>query len=334
MKVTIKDVAKEAKVATSTVSRVLSNSEKISKDTKERVYEAIKKLNYKPNAIARSLANNKRHMLGVVLPSEAQDMISNHFFIEAMKGMSLYAQSMNYFITYAFSKEEKDEILYIEELCNSSLVDGICLLRAKEKDKTIEFLKEKKFPFVVIGRPEETENILWVDNDNFKSSFELNDKIIKRGKKKIVFIGGRPHWNVTKDRLNGYKMAHEVNGINFSKENVLIGEDCCEETGYKLISNYLKKKNKFDAVFTTDDVLAIGVMKKLKEEKVEGITVTGFNDIPLATYQTPTLSSVNIKAQELGYWATKLLINSLEGINNPNKHFIVDCEFIKRDSFY
>lgn len=74
---------------------------------KERVYEAIKKLNYKPNAkVARSLANNKRHMLGVVLPSEAQDMISNHFFIEAMKGMSLYAQSMNYFITYDLVKRK------------------------------------------------------------------------------------------------------------------------------------------------------------------------------------------------------------------------------------
>ena len=334
MKVTIKDVAKAANVATSTVSRGLSNNEKISDETKARVFEAIKKLNYKPNAIARSLANKKRHMLGVVLPNEAQDLISNHFFIEAMKGMSLYAQSMNYFITYAFSKDEDDESNYVEELCNSSLVDGICLLRAKEKDKTIEFLKEKEFPFVVIGRPEDTAETLWVDNDNFKASYDLNERIIKKGLKNIVFVGGRVQWNVTKDRYNGYKMAHEVNCVSFDENYVLIGEDCCENTGYRLISEFLKSGKKFDAVFTTDDLLAIGVLKKLNEEKIKNITVTGFNNIPLASYQNPPLASMDINAQELGYRATKLLIDSLEGIKNPNKHFIVNCDFIERESFY
>ena len=92
MKVTIKDVAKEANVATSTVSRVLSNSPKISEKTKEKVHEAIKKLNYKPNAIARSLANNKTRILGVVLPEDADDILNNPFFINAMKGMSMYAK--------------------------------------------------------------------------------------------------------------------------------------------------------------------------------------------------------------------------------------------------
>lgn len=333
MKITIKEVAKEANVATSTVSRVLSGNEKISDETKERVFAAIKKLDYRPNAIARSLANKKRHMLGVVLPSEAQDLISNHFFVEAMKGMSMYAQSMNYYITYAFSKDESDESNYIEDLCSSSLVDGICLLRAKENDKTIELLKKRNFPFVVIGRPEQGDDSLWVDNDNFKASYDLNEKIIKKGIKKIAFLGGRPYWNVTKDRFNGYKMACEVNGIPLDDNLIIFGDSFTEEIGYNLISELLDKGHEFQAVFTTDDLLAIGVLKKLNEKNIQNVIVTGFNNIPLAPYQTPPLASVDINAQELGYRATKLLIDSLEGIKKPNKHYIINCDFIERESF-
>lgn len=333
MKVTIKDVAREASVATSTVSRVLSGNEKISDETKERVFEAIKKLDYRPNAIARSLANKKRHMLGVVLPSEAQDLISNHFFVEAMKGMSIYAQSMNYYITYAFSKDESDESNYIEDLCSSSLVDGICLLRAKENDKTIELLKKRNFPFVVIGRPEQSEDSLWVDNDNFKASYDLNEKIIKRGIKKIAFLGGRPNWNVTKDRYNGYKMACEVNGISISEDLVLFSESFSEEIGYNMAKELIEKNIEFQAVFTTDDLLAIGVLKRFNEIGLHNVIVTGFNNIPLAPYQNPPLSSIDINAQELGYRATKLLIDSLEGVKKPHKHYIINCDFIERESF-
>ena len=146
IKVTIKDVAKEAGVATSTVSRVLSNNPKISDETKERVNEAIKKLNYKPNAIARSLANNKTRILGVVVPSEADDLLMNPFFINAMKGMSVYAQSKSYYITYAFSKDENSELDIMKEITNANLIEGVILLRVKEDDKSIKYLKNINFP--------------------------------------------------------------------------------------------------------------------------------------------------------------------------------------------
>ena len=107
MKVTIKEVAKEANVSPSTVSRVISDSPQISDKTKEKVREVINRLKYKPNAIARSLANNKSRIIGVVLPNEDQDLITNPFFIQAMKGMSEYAQKKKYYITYALVKMKK-----------------------------------------------------------------------------------------------------------------------------------------------------------------------------------------------------------------------------------
>ena len=332
IKVTIKDVAKEAGVATSTVSRVLSNNPKISDETKERVNEAIKKLNYKPNAIARSLANNKTRILGVVVPSEADGLLMNPFFINAMKGMSVYAQSKSYYITYAFSKDENSELDIMKEITNANLIEGVILLRVKEDDKSIKYLKNINFPFVAIGRPEEIDDVLWVDNDNFHAMYNVVNKIIHKGHKKIGFIGAIENLNMSRDRLEGYKMALEVNGINYDNNLVIHTNLFNEDTGYDA-ANKLLENNNVSAIVTTDDLMAFGVRKLLNEKEMNGISLVGFNDIQLAQYQNPPLASVNINADKLGYNAAKLLIEKLEEIKTKNTHYIVNTEFIERESF-
>ena len=297
MKVTIKDVAREANVAPSTVSRVLSDSPKISEETKIKVNKAIKKLNYKPNAIARSLVNNKTKILGVVLPNEADDSFKNPFFVEAMRGMSMSAEENGYYIMYAFSKNDEDELKTIKEFSSNNLLEGLCLLSVREEDKTIKYLKDINFPFVVIGRPDE-EDVLWVDNDNFQAMFKLVDKFIKDGQSDIAFIGGKKSWNVSKDRLSGFKDAFKANNLNYDK---------------------------------TDDLLALGANKFLNEEGIEGVKIVGFNNTPMTKYQNPPISSIDINARELGYEATKLIIDYLNGnLVGRKKYCIVDTELIDR----
>ncbi|OXX84458.1 LacI family transcriptional regulator [Paraclostridium benzoelyticum] len=332
MKVTIKDVAKEAGVATSTVSRVLSNNPKISEETKAKVNEAIKKLNYKPNAIARSLANNKTKILGVVLPSEADDLLTNPFFINAMKGMSIYAQNKNYYITYVFAKDGKKEFESIKEITNTNLIEGIILLRVNENDESIKFLNNIEFPFVAIGRPEKTEDILWVDNDNFQAMYNVVNRLIQKGHKKIGFIGAIKTLNMSKDRLKGYKMALEVNGLNYDEDLVIHKQLFKENTGYDAAKELLRK-NEITAIVTTDDLLAFGVSQLLNEKNLEKISLVGFNNIQLSKYQTPPLASVDINADDLGYYAAKLLIEKLENQDTVNTHYIVNTEFIERESF-
>nr|MCM0166419.1 LacI family transcriptional regulator [Paeniclostridium ghonii] len=332
MKVTIKDVAKEAGVATSTVSRVLSNNPKISQETKDKVNEAIKNLNYKPNAIARSLANNKTKILGVVLPSEADDLLTNPFFINAMKGMSIYAQNKNYYITYVFTKDGNKEFESIKEITNTNLIEGIILLRVNENDESIKLLKDIEFPFVAIGRPEKTDDILWVDNDNFQAMYNVVNKLIQKGHKKIGFIGAIKTLNMSKDRLKGYKMALEVNGISYDEQLVVHKSLFKENQGYDAAKELLNK-NKVTAIVTTDDLLAFGAGQLLNEERLDYISLVGFNNIQLSKYQTPPLSSVDINADELGYYAAKLLIEKLENEDSLNTHYIVNTEFIERESF-
>lgn len=331
MKVTIKDVAKEANVATSTVSRVLANSDKISDKTKERVNEAIKKLNYTPNIIARGLANKKTRILAVILPKEAENIFANPFFIQAMKGISICAQKEDYYIMYGFNQDNDNEMNWIKKFINSNLIDGICLLKAKEHDEVIDYLKEIEFPFVVVGRPDNIENVLWVDNDNVKAMYDLVNKLISYGHKDIAFIGAKSNLNVSRDRLKGYKKALKENNLEINNDLIYEGSEFDKLNGEIGISKILEKSN-VTAIVTTDDLLAFGAIEIINNKKLRDISIVGFNNIQMSEYQRPPLSSVDINAEQLGYYATSLIISKLEGKDIKSNSCIIETKLIERES--
>lgn len=330
MKVTIKDVAREASVSPSTVSRVLSNSPKISEGTKVKVNKAIERLKYKPNVIARSLVSNKTKILGVVLPSEADDLFKNPFFVEAMRGISISADENGYHIMYAFSKNDENEMKIIKEFSSNNLLEGLCLLSVKEEDPAIKYLKDIGFPFVVIGRPDE-KGVLWVDNNNFEAMFKIVNKFIKEGHDNIAFIGAKKKWNVSKDRLNGFKDAFKANDLKYNNTMVIEGEDFSEECGYLAMKEIIEQEIP-NVVVTTDDFLAFGANRFLNEQEIKGVKIIGFNNTPMSKYQNPPISSIDINARELGYEATKLLIDFLaSNMQSRDGYCIVDTEFIERE---
>lgn len=331
MKVTIKDVAKEAGVATSTVSRVLSNSDRISDETKERVNEAIKKLNYIPNVMARGLANSRTNILAVVVPRGAEDLFENQFFIQAMKGISIYAEKRNYYIMYAFHDDNNSDDIWIRRFTDSNLVDGICLLRVRAHDKYVDYLKENNFPFVVIGSPEETDGVLWVDNDNFKAMYDLVNLLLDRGHKNIGFVGAQKSLNVSIDRLRGYREAITSRGLKVNDNLIYIGSEFNENCGEEGIKEILKKEA-ITAVVATDDMIAFGIQNMLKEKSLDNISVVGFNNVPLSVHRNPPLSSVDINSEKLGYHATKLLIDKINDEDKSKNYYIIDTKLVERES--
>ncbi|MFA9397562.1 MAG: LacI family DNA-binding transcriptional regulator [Clostridiaceae bacterium] len=331
MSVTIKDVAREADVSPSTVSRVIANNSKISDETKERVNKAIKKLDYYPNVIARSLANNSTKILGLVLPNSAENSFENPFFIQAMAGISIYAQRKGYNIMYSFGKDDEDELSLVKKYTNSKLVDGIILLVSKSKDSCINYLKESKFNFVVVGRPENENNVLWVDNDNFDAMRKAVNIVINKGYKSFAYIGGPKHWTVSKDRLAGFKQALIDNNIPIEEDIIIEQKEFNEAMGYEAMKKILLSKTP-EAVITTDDLLAFGALRMIRKEKLKNIGLVGFNNTPLSIYQNPSLSSVDINSEKLGYRAAKLLINSIEKEENRVNHYIVDTKLMERTS--
>ena len=330
MHVTIKDVAKLASVSPSTVSRVIADNPKISDATKKNVFKAMEELNYHPNAIARSLANKSTKILGLILPSTEEDIFKNPFFIQVMTGVSHYAQKNGYYILYTYATSEGEELEHLKKLMFSRWVDGIILTTIRKDDKCIQYLKENEYPFVVVGKPESTDGILWVDNDNFHAMYTVVNQLIQKGHRKIGFIGGPHVLNVTMNRLDGYLRAIENSGIQVD-EKLIMRKEFTEEGGYEAMKNILAYDHP-SAIVTTDDLIAFGALKALREEGIDDISVIGFNNTPLAAYQHPTLSSVDINAEKLGSFAARLLIKHLENRDDGINSYIIDTKFVERES--
>lgn len=330
MKVTMKDVAKKAGVSTSTVSRVISGNEKISDDTKEIVYQVMDELDYHPNIAARNLANNKTSTLGLILPSATKDFVHNPFFIKVLAGISRSAKENGYYIMYSNAEDEADEINLLNHFIRSGAIDGVILTTVRTEDKSIQLLKKLKFPFVTIGRQKNDENTFWVDNNNLQAMYNVVDHLIKKEKSEIGFIGGKLGFNVTADRLEGYQKALETNGLEINT-NLIREVELTESAGYQAIKEILEDASP-DAIVTTDDILAFGVISYLQEQGIEDIAVTGFNNTPLAEYRKPSLTSVDISAEKLGYYAADLLVKRLDDQDLKIKNYIVDTELIERES--
>ncbi|SHJ53674.1 LacI family DNA-binding transcriptional regulator [Tepidibacter formicigenes] len=333
--VTLKDVAMKAGVSPSTVSRVVSDDSRISEKTKQKVLKVMNELNYYPNSIARSLANKKTDTIGVIMPSYEEDIFMNPFFQEGLRGISLVTGKNSYDILIATNHEGEKDVDVLKRVIKGNRVDGIILTRSNEKDESIKYLRESNFPFVLIGSCLEYDDIPSVDNDNEKASYELTSLLIKKGRKKIAFIGGELHSVVIKNRFEGYKKALNDNNIKFNHE-YLISDKFSEESGYKLTDKLLKLNDIPDSIIVADDLMSLGAMKKIKEEKYKvpkDIMLASFNNSILAKYSNPSITSIDINSVQLGKRACEKLFNILN--NNKkleNNKEIVEYKIIERDS--
>ncbi len=210
MKVTIKDVAKEADVAVSTVSRVISNSSRISIKTKLKVWDAIKKLDYKPNQMARSLATQKTNILAVILPQWVNGSFSNMFFMQIFKGVSSCAKDRGYFVMYAFKEEDDDN--WMSKFVQSNFVEGILLFHEADDIDYIDYLKKIEFPFVSVSVPKELESYLKVDREEDKNIHEANGKYLGSYTTKIM---------IDKLENNDGNNYHIINAKFIDKEPML-----------------------------------------------------------------------------------------------------------------
>lgn len=330
MKVTIREVAEYAKVSPSTVSRVLHDSPRISDETKRRVALAMEKLHYHPSAVARSLASRSTKTIGLILPNDPGDLFENTFFIRAMRGISVYAQERGYYIMYAFSQSEDVEIEFIRSYIDSKWVDGIILATTRQYDRCIAYLRSRSFPFVVIGRPEDTRDTYWVDNDNFQAMYNVINYLVEQGYKRIAFLGGPSSYNVTRNRLAGYRQALENRGLPIDERLIVEGVSFTEEAGYAAMKRTAAELAP-DALAATDDLLAFGGLSACEELGIE-VGAVGFNNSVRGAYQSPTLTTVDINPDELGARACELLIGVLEGEELATNHVIVETRLVERDS--
>lgn len=321
MKITIKEIAKDAGVSVSTVSRVIFNNPKISEATKLKVREAIERLNYKPNIMARGLVKKKTGILGVIMPKETTTLFSSPFFIEVMQGISLKGKERDYYIMYDFCKNEKEEYEGTRKLIESGLVDGVCLMSTRKNDKSVQYLKDIKFPFVIIGEPEEKTGVLWVDNNNLKATYDMVKKIIYKNSEKIIFVGGDKNLTVTINRVAGFEKACKELHLEYS---VYLGKDFSRGEGYRMAEKIFLEE-KCENFIISDDNLLKGFLEYLEKNNIENINIGSFNKTNLKERWKNKIFLLDIKPEKLGMEAVDILANCIQNkVESFSK--IVDIE--------
>lgn len=331
---TINDVAREAGVAASTVSRVLADSPRISAETKERINKIIKELDYHPNIIARSLASKSTNIVAILIPELTEKAFRHPFFPEIIRGITAMAHKCGYNILLTSVPDVREERKYIRDLINGRIASGLIMLASRTKDPCIAELKKSRFPFVVVGRPQIDEDINWVDNNNMSISYDLTKHLIDQGHRKIAFVGLTPEFVVTMDRYEGYKKALQENDIAINPNLVLNGK-YIDDAGYELAERLDAPGSAYTAVICCDDLIAFGFMKYLNEKGIkipDDVAVAGFNNFSLCEYTTPTLTSVKVNEYDLGAKAFQILYSNIEeGVKSFNRS-IIPAELIIRNS--
>lgn len=336
MAVTIKDVARIANVAPSTVSRVIANSPRISERTKEKVREAMKELGYHPNFNARNLANKKTNTIGLVMPNSANKTFQNPFFPEVIRGISTKAHQLDYGLYLSTGQTEEEIYEEVEDMVQGKRVDGIILMYSKVNDKVMNFLYKEKFPFTVIGRPYDVSmaDVTFVNNDNFKAAKTVTEYLLLLGHKQIAFVGGNLDTVVTIDHMEGYKQAL-VNAEIPLREDYLVFHEELQEGGQEAVIDLMSLAERPTALIVADDIMTFGVMRMLNEMEVkvpDDISIISFNNVMISELSSPPMTTVDINIFRLGFEAANCLVDKIIHPLTEAKHVIIPHKMIKRQT--
>ncbi|OQA22594.1 MAG: Ribose operon repressor [Actinobacteria bacterium ADurb.Bin346] len=327
--VTIKGIAKEAGVSVGTVSKVLNYDRTVTVKNRNKVIEAIKKLNYRPNRLARSLSKGKTKNVGFIIPD-----ISNPFFPELVRGASDLLLSEGYYVFLCNSDNDPNkEDMYINDL-TSMWIDGLIIAPSDTENRDIGIFKQILLPFVVVDREIKGLNKDLVIINNKKGAYEAVVHLINKGHKKIAILTGPKYAQTAQYRYAGWKKAMEENSL-FDDKLVFWGKFSID-SGYNMMREVFKSLGKVDAVFTCNDLIALGAMQAIEENKFtisDGISIVGFDDIYLSKFLKPPLTTVKQPTYEMGKTAAKLLLERMENIKEclPRK-IVVEGKLIVRSS--
>lgn len=335
MTVTIKDVAKLAGVSPSTVSRTCSNHPSISKQTKEKVHKAMNALGYEPNFNASNLANKNSRTIGIILPVSETEVYQNSFYLETIRGIGQFCNQKQYMNTIITGESEQELLQVIKLTSKSSQVEGFIVLYSKNQDPILEYLYEKGLLHVLIGKTyNNTNQTIYVDNDNILAAKEVTNYLIKLGHKKIAYLGSDTSHIFAQDRKTGYIMALSENQITYN-ENYYIEEPFIPDVQNSKIKTLLTCQNPPTAIVVSDDILAAALEKiciSLKIKIPEQLSIISFNNSLFAKLTYPQLTSVDINSHQLGVEAASQIINHIENPNLLATKIIVPYKIIERNS--
>jgi LacI family transcriptional regulator len=323
---TLLDVAREAGVSPSTVSRILNGTARVSDDKRQAVMKAIARTNFAPNLMAQGLKKGRSHTIGIIV----QD-ISSPFFDEILHGVDDGLKGTGYasvIVTGHWSAlEEADRI----RLLLARKVDGIILLSGNlPDDELLHFATQR--PIVVTGRALDAPNVLGFTMDNEHGAYLAVQHLIELGHRRIAFVSGPPSHADASSRLRGYRKALEGAGIAIDPALVVEG-NFHENSGLIAINHLFETRQEFSAVFAANDQSAYGVRLALYRKGVrvpEDVSLVGFDDLPGSSFTTPPLTTVRQPLYDIGLTAMTALLRLITGDRVPTR--VPPVELVVRET--
>jgi DNA-binding LacI/PurR family transcriptional regulator len=329
MKVTIYDVAKQAGVSISTVSRVLNNTGRISEKTRKRVLQVMEKLHYQPSMVASALTGKRTRTIGLVIPD-----VANPFFSEIARKVEDRGRELGFNVLMCNTDNNPDtEEMYLSLLKQKS-VDGIIIGTTTKNYQVLNELLEEHFPIALIAQdiPELAIDVVRVDD--FLGGYQAVSHLVSLGHKKIAIVLGNLSRTSDKYRLQAYRQVMEEHGLGYD-ERLVVYTDYSMEDGKRVALELLQSPLRPTAIFACFDSLAVGVYQAAKEIGLripDDLSVVGFDNTILATIVDPPLTTIAQPIDEMGRQVVDLIIREIEGEKSTKQRMILPPELIVRES--
>ncbi|WP_277601879.1 LacI family DNA-binding transcriptional regulator [Macrococcus armenti] len=331
MTITVKDVARKANVATSTVSRVINDHPSISQATKKKVQKVMDELGYVPNISARNLGKRTTSAVGIILPPlNSKERLANPFFLEIIEAINGEARTHNLTTALAIAKDIDTLFENVKAMHTEKQVGGFIITYSVIDDPIIDYLRQQNIPFVLIGQPYDAlSNTVYVDNDNQLLGQEATDYLIKNGHKNILFITNTTTENIFYERYFGYQKAMMMAQLDAHQSLTLNVPD-----------DYVKLEEKIQsahatAIIALDDIFALRIIQlvELYGYKVpDDISIISFNNSIFSTLTHPYLTTLDIETEKLGQKAMYKLSSLIKGDNTDGMRFVIPHKLIERET--
>lgn len=329
--VTRDDVARQAGVSPSTVSYVINNGPRsVSQATKDKVLQVIQELGYRPNAVARNLRRQRTSSLGLIIPD-----IINPYFAQVAQGIEAVAFERDFTVMFCHTKYSlEQELKYVDHLYVERAA-GVLWVPATANPEPAQRLLAYDLPTVVMDRAMEGFMFPAVVADNYRGGYLATEHLLSLGHRRIGCIARPVRLTHSQERVHGYQDALKKYGIPFDERLVAAGGYRLEN-GYEAAHYLLDLDSPPTAIFSYNDIMAIGAIRALRERGLqvpEDFSVIGYDDIPDAAYTCPALTTVRQAKFEMGLKGIELLLKIMAGeIVSPQTEVRVDVELIVRES--
>ncbi len=327
-KITIKDVAKAAGVSTATVSNALNDAEVINKETKERVLRIAREMNYVPNMSGRMLKVGKSNMIGFISSS-----FTGPYFSELIETMQSECEERGYGLMFIYT--QKPQI--IRNYVFGGGLDGVFLFEGEERfgEEDVKRMESQKIKGIFFDRDIEGKHIGSITFNSYAAAYQLTENVIAQGHENIVFIEGPDDVQDSICRKMAFQDAMKAHGLPWGEEQVIHGF-FTEQVTYEAVLQMTQEGRKMPQAFIAgNDSSAMGCIRALRElgYQVPGdISVAGFDDIELARYFEPSLTTVRMPIDVQGRMAVRMMLSMIEGRSIEDMSVKLDGEVIIRNS--